>query len=87
MLLPSEYFRRQIYGTFWFERNVGRVVDLYPDNFMFETDYPHPTSLSPGPASHAAGARETIAHNLSDLSEDHLVKVLNTNAARVYGLA
>jgi hypothetical protein len=81
MLLPSEYFRRQIYGTFWFEYHVGRFVDLYPDNFMFETDYPHPTSLSPGPGTYAQGPRETIAENLSNLSEEHLVKVLHDDAA------
>src|SRR5262249_6779782 len=49
MMLPSEYFRRQVYATFWFERGVGRLIDLYPDNVMFESDFPHPTSLSPGP--------------------------------------
>ena len=48
--LPSEYFRRQIFGMFWFEHEaVRRIMDLYPDNLMFETDFPHPTSLSPGP--------------------------------------
>ena len=30
---------------------VSRMVDDFADNVMFETDFPHPTSLSPGPAS------------------------------------
>ena len=52
MELPSFYFRRQVYGMFWFETEaLQRQVDLFPDNLMFETDFPHPTSLSPGPAS------------------------------------
>ena len=52
MEMPSFYFRRQVYGMFWFEtESLKRQVDLFPDNLMFETDFPHPTSLSPGPAS------------------------------------
>jgi len=51
--LPSFYLRRQVYGSFWFEKDIGHAVDLFPDNIMFETDFPHPTSLSPGPASPA----------------------------------
>ncbi|HRE02566.1 MAG TPA: amidohydrolase family protein, partial [Ilumatobacteraceae bacterium] len=47
-MLPSEYFARQCYGTFWFETSTLRLLDTYPDNFMFETDYPHPTAMSPG---------------------------------------
>jgi predicted TIM-barrel fold metal-dependent hydrolase len=86
MLLPSDYFRRQIYGTFWFEAQIGRQIELYPDNFMFESDYPHPTSLSPGPNTTAQGPRDTIIENLGDLSDETLVKVLQDNAARVYDL-
>lgn len=48
-MLPSEYFARQCYSTFWFDRTALRLLDVYPDNFMFSTDFPHPTSLSPGP--------------------------------------
>jgi predicted TIM-barrel fold metal-dependent hydrolase len=84
LLLPSEYFQRQVYATFWFEKHLTHLVHLYPDNIMFETDYPHGTSLSPGPASIAQNARDTIKSNLSDLSEDVMRKVLHDNAARVY---
>ena len=35
-LLPSEYFRRQVYGCFWFEKQAARnVLETYPDNWMF----------------------------------------------------
>jgi predicted TIM-barrel fold metal-dependent hydrolase len=50
-LLPSEYFRRQIYGCFWFEKSSAETaLRLYPDNILYETDFPHPTSMSPGPS-------------------------------------
>jgi predicted TIM-barrel fold metal-dependent hydrolase len=86
MLLPSEYFRRQIYATFWFESQIHRQIDLYPDNVMFESDFPHPTSLSPGPGTHALAARETIEANLSQLDDATLRKVLHDTAAKVYRL-
>jgi uncharacterized protein len=86
MLLPSEYFRRQIYATFWFEHRIGRQIDLYPDNVMFESDFPHPTSLSPGPGSTAKCARDTIEANLADVPDDILRKILHDNAVRVFNL-
>jgi predicted TIM-barrel fold metal-dependent hydrolase len=86
MLLPSEYFIRQIYASFWFESGVERQIDLYPDNVMFESDFPHPTSLSPGPGSVALSPRETIEANLSNLDEITLRKVLHDTAAKVYRL-
>ena len=57
-LLPSEYFNRQIYGTFWFERDsaLHAIEALGSKNLMYETDFPHPTSMSPGPGSPAAVA-------------------------------
>ncbi|GAA1872003.1 amidohydrolase family protein [Pseudonocardia ailaonensis] len=86
MLLPSEYFQRQVYATFWFEKHLTHLIHLYPDNVMFETDYPHGTSLSPGPASIAMNARDTIKANLGELPDDILRKVLHDNATRVYNL-
>lgn len=85
-LLPSEYFRRQIYATFWFEKQLVPLLHLYPDNLMFETDYPHGTSLSPGPNTFAKSAQETIAENLADVPDDILAKILHDNAATVYKL-
>ena len=54
---------------------------------MFETDFPHPTSLTPGPWSAAQNARDTVAETLRDLEVGVARKVLHDNAARVYGLA
>lgn len=83
-LLPSEYFRRQVYATFWFETGVHRQVDLYPGNVMFESDYPHATSLSPGPGSHALAPRETIRQNLAGIEDSTLRKILYGTAAKIY---
>lgn len=85
-LLPSEYFRRQCYGTFWFETTTLPLLATYPDNFMFETDYPHPTSMSPGPASPAEQPNVHIAKHFADVPEDITRKVLHGNAARIYHL-
>lgn len=84
-LLPSEYFRRQIYGCFWFEGEPARMaMKLYPDNILYETDYPHPTSMSPGPASPADYPKVWIDRNLGDLPEDLVRKALHDNAAKVF---
>lgn len=86
-LLPSEYFRRQVFGSFWFESvMLKQTLELFPDNIMFETDFPHPTSLSPGPASTSGLPSDVIEQNLSGLSDEILTKVLHGNAARLYHL-
>jgi uncharacterized protein len=84
--LPSEYFRRQCYGSFWFEQQTLRLLDLYPDNFMFETDYPHPTSLSPGPASPADIPIDHIRSTFENFEPGLTRKVLHDNAVAVYNL-
>ncbi len=83
-MLPSEYFRRQVYGSLWFETTTLPLLEVYPDNFMFETDYPHPTSLSPGPASHADRPSDHIQKNWQKVPLEIARKVLHENAARVY---
>ncbi len=80
-LLPSEYFKQNIYATTWFEhRNLGALIDAVgEDNIMFETDFPHPTCLYPAPL-------KTAAANLSGLSTEVQRKILGENAARLYRL-
>lgn len=87
-LLPSEYFQRQIYGCFWFESGSARAAidQLGPDNLLYETDYPHPTSMSPGPASPAVSPAQYIRSELGDLPFETQRKLLHDNAARVYHL-
>lgn len=86
-LLPSDYFRRQIYGCFWYERDhLLPALLAYPDNMMFETDYPHPTCQHPGPQTPAVGAQPYIADVLAPLPDDVRTKVLGGTAARLYSV-
>lgn len=85
--LPSEKFFTNMYGTFWFERQTLPYLTLYPeyaDRLMFETDFPHPTSLTPGPASAAENPKVMIQNQLGDLPEEIARKVLHENAAKLY---
>ena len=83
-LMPSEYFRRQVYGTFWFEKDALALLPQYQDNMMFETDFPHPTSLHPGPASYSPSPAEVIRRDTEIVGEAVMRKVLQDNACRVY---
>jgi predicted TIM-barrel fold metal-dependent hydrolase len=86
-LLPSEYFRRQIYGCFWFEEDCARsAIERFPDNILYETDYPHPTSMSPGPQSAAEHPADYVERVWSGIPQRVLRAVLHDNAARVYRL-
>jgi len=86
-LLPSEYFLRQIYGCFWFEEASLDMFHRYADNIMFETDFPHTTSLSPGPGSASPSPREIVDRARGVLDPTTFEKVMYANAARVYRLA
>jgi len=80
-LRPTEYFRRQIYASFWFEKRdvTACVARLGADNVMIETDFPHPTCLYPGP-------RKKLEEAVASLSEADQRKIFYGNAARVYGV-
>jgi predicted TIM-barrel fold metal-dependent hydrolase len=85
--LPSEKFFTNMYGTFWFERqtlDMLKVQPEYADRIMFETDFPHQTSLSPGPASAAENPKVMIDKHFADMPADIVRKVLHDNAARLY---
>jgi uncharacterized protein len=88
MELPSFYFDRQVYGTMWFEKDsLKRSIDRFADNIMYSTDYPHPTSMSPGPASCAELPKDFVDQLAADLPESIMTRLLYENAARVYNLA
>jgi len=79
---PSEYFRRQFYGTFWFESsyNVKPAVEyLGGTQVMFETDFPHPTCLYPR-------SIERAQQTIGSLEPDVQRMVLQDNAAALYGI-
>src|SRR5215469_12288937 len=75
----KELFQRGIYGTFWFE-DAG-PIDLIPrigaDNILWETDFPHPTSLYPSPV-------ERSEEKLKNLDPGVLRKIMQDNAAKLY---
>lgn len=78
---PTEYFRDQMFASFWFEKiGPSKMLDIIgPDNVMFETDFPHPTALYPDPQSH-------ITEVLGDVDPATVRKVLQDNAARCYNI-
>jgi predicted TIM-barrel fold metal-dependent hydrolase len=78
-LKPSEYFKRNFYACFWFERKriANTVKAIGADNLMFETDFPHPTCLYPV-------GKET--YQLPNLTAAEQRKVLSTNASKVYNI-
>lgn len=85
--MPSVYWFRHFYATFWFEHRTLRLLDEFQDNVMFETDFPHGTGVFPGPWGHNVTAREQARRNLAGaVSDEVAAKVLATNAAALYGI-
>ena len=85
--LPSTYWHRNFYSTFWFERSSLRLLDDFQDNIMFETDFPHETGVFPGNWDHNSTAREAVTRNLGGVvSEAVAMKVVSGNAAKLYGI-
>jgi predicted TIM-barrel fold metal-dependent hydrolase len=80
-MLPSEYFKRNLFATFWFEKNnlPALVESVGEDCILFETDFPHPTCLYPKPL-------ETVAEKMSTLTPTAQRKILGENAAKLYRL-
>ncbi len=80
---PSEYFRDNWYATFWFETGRGDLQHLIDavgeDNVMFETDFPHPTSLHPDPVG-------MVADKVATLRPETQRKVMGGNALALYRL-
>lgn len=77
---PSEYFRSNFYACFWFEQgqaaaDMCRRVGI--DNVLFETDFPHPTSLYPF---------DDLESRLGDLTYEERAKVLSLNSAGLYNI-
>ncbi len=77
---PSEYFRRNFYACFWFEKSdiCQMIRRLGVDNVLFETDFPHPTCLYPV---------DDLEERLGDLTPEERAKALSTNAAKLYNIS
>lgn len=81
-LMPSEYFRRQFYGCFWFETvALEHLLDVIGvGNVLFETDFPHPTCLYPQTES-------KVTEVLGGLDHATRKRILQDNAAELYDIA
>jgi uncharacterized protein len=78
-LLPSEYFARQVYTTYWFETVAPTKLlgDIPVDRILFETDFPHPTCLY-------GNVHEKIEASLAGATEEQRRRILWENAAELY---
>ncbi len=78
-MAPSDYFRRQFFGCFWFESAGLRTAVDYigAQSILFETDFPHPTCLYPRDDAKIDAA-------LGQLTDGEKRQVMSTNAAALY---
>ena len=78
---PKDYFRDHFWVTFWFEEAGPKLLLdwIGVDKVMFETDFPHPTSLYPG-------VQEHLINVLDGYSYEVKKKVLQDNAVKLYNL-
>jgi len=77
---PSEYFHRQCYVNFWYEKvGIENRHHIGVDNIMWESDFPHPTCTWPN-------SQEFIARSLEGVPQDERRKILVDNAVRVFNL-
>ena len=78
--LPSEYFARNVYACYWFEQTAPRrLIDkVGVDNILFETDFPHPTSLF------GDEVKRRISGGLDDCDAVTRHKILWENARKLY---
>lgn len=80
-MLPSDYFHRQVYANYWFEKLEPWHLDVIgADSLLFETDYPHQTCLGPEEIAHA------VEVGLGGVDDEVRQKILWRNAADLFGL-
>jgi len=79
-MLPSAYFARNVYACYWFEQTAPRrLMDkVGVDNILFETDFPHPTSI------YGDEVHKRIKGGLSDCEASVQRKILWDNAEKLY---
>jgi hypothetical protein len=77
---PSEYFNRQIYGTFFRDTAAGHNFEWWgQDNCMWSNDYPHGNSTWPE-------SKKYIDRDLGHLPVDVRRKLVCTNVAKLYDM-
>jgi predicted TIM-barrel fold metal-dependent hydrolase len=79
-MMPSEYFARQGYATFFKDAVGGNSFGFWgQDNCMWSNDFPHENSTWPH-------SRDVIETTLGHLPDEVRTKLLRTNAERLYGV-
>jgi uncharacterized protein len=78
---PKEYFAKNFWVSFWFEDYAPKnmLEEIGIDRIMFETDYPHPTSLYPG-------VQDKLVETLGGHDYATRKRILETNASELYNL-
>ena len=79
---PKEYFRKHFWVTFWFESYAPKhmLEEIGVDRVLFETDFPHPTSLYPG-------VQDKLVEVLGGYDFETRKRILQGNAADLYNLS
>jgi uncharacterized protein len=77
--LPSAYVGQNLYATFFRDVLSKNIFESWgSDTFMWSNDFPHNNSTWPD-------SRQFIEQQLAGVGDDVLMKVLRTNAERLYG--
>jgi predicted TIM-barrel fold metal-dependent hydrolase len=78
--LPSDYFLRNVYATFFNDAVGGRSLGSWgTENFMWSSDYPHGNST--WPHSH-----DVIRRDLGHVSDEARNKLVRENVTKLYGI-
>jgi predicted TIM-barrel fold metal-dependent hydrolase len=82
-MLPSEYFRRNVFLTYMTDPvGLNNIRFTGDDHFMWSSDYPHMAAV--WPTSRAAIERD--AADVGGVDAATIEKLTVTNAARLYGI-
>lgn len=78
--LPSEYFNRQVFATFFNDSVGAHFLSWWgADNCMWSNDFPHANSTWPH-------SRDVVARDLGHLPADVRAKLLRENVAKLYDM-
>jgi predicted TIM-barrel fold metal-dependent hydrolase len=79
-MLPSELFKRQVYGTFQQSPTAVALAEFYgEDKLLWATDYPHPDSIWPN-------SIKKLKEFTRKASPELIRKLAWENAANLYGV-
>jgi predicted TIM-barrel fold metal-dependent hydrolase len=78
---PKEYFAKNFWASFWFETYAPQhmLEEIGIDRVMFETDFPHPTSLYPG-------VQEKLVESVGGYDYETRKRILERNAVELFNL-